>query len=161
MTIYGGGTTPLLLRSPIVVLTRYRSYQVVFGPAATLWFRFLATKVRLKNKNAEILARVVVDQTVFSPAHLFMFLSTMSLMEGKDPKQKLRRSYWPTMITNWSVWPVVQAVNFKFVPLEHRVLLVNVVALGQYGKGRRHRGYCLWLTELIGWNCYLSHVNSH
>jgi len=30
--------------------------------------------------------------------------------------------------------------NFKFVPLEHRVLVVNVISLG--------------------WNCYLSYLNS-
>lgn len=29
------------------------------------------------------------------------------------------------------VWPLVQAVNFRFVPLEHRVLVVNVVSLGE------------------------------
>jgi len=37
------------------------------------------------------------------------------------------------------IWPVVQFVNFKYVPLELRVLVVNVVSLG--------------------WNCYLSYLN--
>jgi protein Mpv17 len=33
---------------------------------------------------------------------------------------------------NWMVWPWVQMGNFKFVPLEHRVLVVNVISLGEW-----------------------------
>ena len=52
-------------------------------------------------------------------------------MEGTDPKEKLRGTYWEALKKNWMVWPLVQAVNFRFVPLEHRVLVVNVVSLGE------------------------------
>ena len=52
-------------------------------------------------------------------------------MEGSDPKEKLAKTYQPALIKNWTVWPWVQLVNFKMVPLEHRVLVVNVVALGE------------------------------
>lgn len=53
-------------------------------------------------------------------------------MEGTDPKEKLNNSYWNALQKNWMVWPAVQAINFKLVPLEHRVLVVNIVSLGQY-----------------------------
>lgn len=55
----------------------------------------------------------------------------MAIMEGTDPREKLESTYWEALKKNWMVWPVVQAVNFKFVPLEHRVLVVNVVSLGE------------------------------
>ena len=54
-------------------------------------------------------------------------------MEGTDPGEKVRGTYWEALKKNWMVWPAVQAVNFKFVPLEHRVLVVNVVSLGEWG----------------------------
>lgn len=54
-------------------------------------------------------------------------------MEGTDPREKLRGTYLEALKKNWMVWPGVQAVNFKFVPLEHRVLVVNVVSLGEWG----------------------------
>ena len=54
----------------------------------------------------------------------------MAIMEGTDPKEKLDKSFKTALIKNWTVWPVVQLINFKMVPLEHRVLLVNVVSLG-------------------------------
>ena len=57
----------------------------------------------------------------------------MAIMEGTDPGEKVRGTYWEALKKNWMVWPAVQAVNFKFVPLEHRVLVVNVVSLGEWG----------------------------
>ena len=57
----------------------------------------------------------------------------MAVLEGSDPGTKLRGAYWEALKKNWMVWPAVQAVNFRFVPLEHRVLVVNVVSLGELG----------------------------
>lgn len=51
-------------------------------------------------------------------------------MEGTSPKDKLDSTYWTALQKNWMLWPFVQAINFKLVPLEHRVLVVNVVSLG-------------------------------
>jgi protein Mpv17 len=112
----------------------------VFGPVATNWFKFLQNRVVLRNKNLEIAARVAADQLLFAPTNLFVFLSSMAIMEGSNPSEKLEKSYITALTKNWMVWPFVQLVNFKFVPLEHRVLLVNVISLG--------------------WNCYLSYINS-
>lgn len=115
---------------------------MIFGPAAASWYRLLNRHVVLRNKNAEIAARVVLDQTVFSPAFLGVFLVTMGYLDGHhDPKAHVREHYWDLLKTNWMVWPAVQLTNFKFVPLDHRLTFANFVA--------------------IGWNCYLSYVNSH
>lgn len=112
----------------------------VFGPGATIWYKALQKNINLKSTNATIAARVLVDQTVFASTNLFLFLSSMAYMEGTDPKEKLQSTYPNALIKNWMVWPAVQAINFKLVPLEHRVLVVNIVSLG--------------------WNCYLSYINS-
>lgn len=68
----------------------------------------------------------------FAPTNLFIFLNSMALMEGSDPKKKIESTYGRALTKNWMVWPAVQAVNFKYVPLEHRVLVVNVVSLGKW-----------------------------
>ena len=108
------------------------SFLVLFGPVATTWFKFLQHKVRLPNRKAEIIARVAVDQCLFAPTNLFVFLSTMALMEGSDPKKKLDKTYKTALMKNWTVWPFVQLTNFGLVPLEHRVMFVNVIALGGF-----------------------------
>lgn len=113
----------------------------VFGPGATLWYQMLQRRVKIPGSpNLEILARVGIDQTVFATTNIFLFLSSMAIMEGTDPKKKLDNSYFTALKKNWMLWPAVQFTNFKYVPLEHRVLVVNFVS--------------------IGWNCYLSYLNS-
>lgn len=113
---------------------------LIFGPAATHWYTFLANRVVLSTPNRSIFARIACDQFIFAPINMTLFLSSMAYLEGSSPSQRLRDA-WPVgMKNNFLLWPWVQAVNFKYVPLEHRVLVVNTVALG--------------------WNCYLSFLNS-
>lgn len=92
-----------------------------------------------RSRHLETVARVIVDQSVFAPTMIGVFLGSMAVLEGNDPRRKVETTWWPTVQTNWLVWPAVQAVNFTFLPLQHRVLFANVVS--------------------IGWNSYLSWVN--
>lgn len=55
----------------------------------------------------------------------------MAIMEGSSPLEKLKSSFGPAYKANLFVWPFVQGANFAFVPLELRVLVVNVVSLGE------------------------------
>ncbi|MCJ1403657.1 Protein required for ethanol metabolism [Xylographa trunciseda] len=112
----------------------------VFGPAATTWYKVLQSRINFRSQTGTIVARVLADQTIFASTNLFVFLSTMAVLEGSDPKAKLKSTYVEALKKNWMVWPGVQFVNFRYVPLEHRVMVVNVVS--------------------IGWNCYLSYLNS-
>jgi len=139
MALYGGGLLLELIINSNHIVTNW-FVAAMFGPAATNWFKFLQTKIVLKNKNLEIVARVAADQTLFAPTNLFIFLSSMAIMEGSSPSEKLEKTYTTALTKNWMVWPFVQLINFRFIPLEHRVLLVNVISLG--------------------WNCYLSYINS-
>lgn len=113
---------------------------VVFGPAATKWYQVLQSRVNFRSTTATTAARVLADQTIFASTNLLVFLTTMSVLEGGSPQEKLESSYLPILKANWAVWPAVQAVNFTLVPLQHRVLVVNIVSLG--------------------WNCFLSYSNS-
>ena len=117
----------------------------------------------LRNTKATIVARVVCDQTLFTPTHLFVFLSSMSVLEGTDPKEKLKKSFWGAYKANLMLWPWVQGVNFAFVPLEHRVLVVNIVSLGELTTPIRNPSWNqAMLTDdaPLGWNCILSLINS-
>ncbi|KAA8645370.1 hypothetical protein EYZ11_000429 [Aspergillus tanneri] len=112
----------------------------IFGPAATTWYGILQRHVVLKGTKSTIVARVVADQCLFTPTHLTCFLTSMAIMEGSDPVEKWRNSFFASYKANLAIWPLVQGVNFAIVPLEYRVLVVNLVSLG--------------------WNCLLSLINS-
>ncbi|BGP17451.1 hypothetical protein JCM10213_003266 [Rhodosporidiobolus nylandii] len=73
---------------------------------------------------AQLAKRVAADQLGMAPVSLVIFLLSMSLLEGLDGeqmKQKLRDNYWPILSVNWQVWPILQLINFRFVPLQYRV----------------------------------------
>ncbi|KAK3984875.1 hypothetical protein QBC44DRAFT_7437 [Cladorrhinum sp. PSN332] len=114
---------------------------LVFGPCASTWFGLLSKHVNFPGSpNRTILARVAADQGLFAPVFIGVFLSSMAVLEGGSPAAKLSESYFPALSANYMIWPFVQMVNFKFVPLQHRLVFVNVVS--------------------IGWNSYLSWLNS-
>ncbi|KAB8269012.1 integral membrane protein [Aspergillus flavus AF70] len=112
----------------------------VFGPVATKWFQFLQNRINLGSPGKTLVARVATDQLVCAPTMIGVFLSSMSLMEGGDPREKLKKTYWEALRTNWTIWPALQTVNLYLVPLQYRVLTVNVFN--------------------IGWNCFLSFLNN-
>lgn len=85
-------------------------------------------------------ARLALDQFVFAPISIGVFLSSMAVLEGTSPEEKLRRNYTTALKSQYYLWPAVQGINFTLVPLHHRVLFVNFIS--------------------IGWNCYLSHLNN-
>jgi protein Mpv17 len=131
----------------------------IFGPAATTWFAFLQRNVVLKSHKATIVARVIADQGLFTPTHLTCFLTSMAIMEGTDPIEKWRTSFLPSYKANLTIWPLVQGVNFSIVPLEYRVLVVNVVSLGELRPAQTSRFHSANMSG-SGWNCILSLINS-
>ncbi|OJJ85918.1 Mpv17/PMP22 family protein [Aspergillus glaucus CBS 516.65] len=113
---------------------------VVFGPVATKWFQFLQNRISSSTPARTLATRVAADQLVCAPTMIGVFLSSMSLLEGNDPREKLQRMYWEALRTNWTIWPILQGLNLYLVPLQFRVLTVNVLN--------------------IGWNCFLSFLNN-
>ncbi|ODV64324.1 Mpv17/PMP22 family protein ASCRUDRAFT_68316 [Ascoidea rubescens DSM 1968] len=93
--------------------------------------------------NLDTLARVTCDQLLFAPLGIPLYYSAMSLLENKsfnDLKENLLNNYKVTLLTNWAVWPFFQFLNFSLVPVQHRLLTVNIVS--------------------ILWNCFLSYRNN-
>ena len=41
----------------------------------------------------------------------------------------IKKAYAAALLLNWKVWTPCQVVNFKYVPVQYRVLFGNCVAL--------------------------------
>ncbi|QPG76593.1 hypothetical protein FOA43_003985 [Brettanomyces nanus] len=128
---------------------------IIFSPLVTKWYVWLNTSVRYPFRTLfrrqpsstqrsilDTICRTAADQLMWAPMGIPLYFMSISFMEGKgwqDVKQKLDDKYEETLINNWKVWPVFQALNFYFVSPDYRLLTVNIVS--------------------ILWNCYMSLEN--
>ncbi|RKP40181.1 hypothetical protein BJ085DRAFT_7005, partial [Dimargaris cristalligena] len=90
-----------------------------------------------------VLKRVVTDQCCWAPVGIGFFFVFISIAEGggfEGIKEKFQQNYLPALTANYKVWPLVQFVNFFYVPLALQVPFVSFVSLF--------------------WNSYLSWLNS-
>mmetsp|Transcript_69582 Transcript_69582/g.166914 ORF Transcript_69582/g.166914 Transcript_69582/m.166914 type:complete len:223 (-) Transcript_69582:57-725(-) len=79
-----------------------------------------------------VMSRVVVDQLTNMPLNMVMFLAWPALLTGQGlaaAAQKVREAFIPSVTFAWSIWPFVHPFNFRYVPLEHRLLVLNICSL--------------------------------
>lgn len=103
---------------------------VFISPILHVWYRFLGSAVPGTSTLA-IAKRLVLDQLVFAPTFLPIFLTALLTLEGDVAKvpEKLQNDWWPAVTANWVVWVPAQLINFRFVPGSLQVLFSNVVGL--------------------------------
>ena len=100
------------------------------GPALHFWYGTLG-KIVTAQGSAKAFISLVLDQGLFAPAFLCVFLSSLFTIEGKASEivPKLKQDFAPTVMANWNIWIPFQFLNFRFVPLNLQVAAANVVAL--------------------------------
>ena len=126
-------------------LTRFMSYGFLMAPIQFLWFGRLTKWFPITSKSGTIpaLKRVAMDQLVFAPVGLSAFFTFMTVAEGggrKDIVNKFRDVYVPTLRANYILWPAVQVLNFRVIPLQFQIPFVSTIG--------------------IAWTAYLSLKNS-
>jgi len=113
----------------LVRTLRFAAFGVSMGPIIGRWNKFLEHAFPLRSARGKVrlpslLKRVAADQTLMAPVGMALFVSSMGLMEGKKMSQvtqKYKDLFVPAMIANWKVWPAIQMINFRFMPLAYRV----------------------------------------
>ena len=78
-----------------------------------------------------VFSRVLVDQLTVMPLNMVAFLSWPSLLQGdlNGARRNVQEAFWPSVSFALSVWPFVHPLSFRYVPLEHRLLVLNVCSL--------------------------------
>uniref|UniRef100_A0A803KG64 Mitochondrial inner membrane protein Mpv17 n=1 Tax=Xenopus tropicalis TaxID=8364 RepID=A0A803KG64_XENTR len=108
---------------------KYKSSQR--GPVVGGWYKILDRIVPGSSKTVA-LKKMLLDQGAFAPCFLGCFLSIAGALNGLSGEQiwgKLKRDYTDALITNYYIWPAVQVANFYFIPLYHRLAVVQCVAV--------------------------------
>lgn len=113
------------------------------GPILRTWHVFLARAVEARSKRFTFIKMTLVDQTVMPTCFLSFFIAVMTFSRTysiEEVKEAWKSDFKPVLINSYKIWPAVQLLNFYFVPLSHRVLYTNVVAL-------LWNTYLAWKTE--------------
>ncbi|XVF40859.1 hypothetical protein PTKIN_Ptkin01aG0150500 [Pterospermum kingtungense] len=103
---------------------------VLVGPTLHFWYLSLSNLVKLPGAAGAFL-RLLLDQFLFSPIFIGVFLSTLVTLEGR-PSQvipKLHQEWFSAVLANWQLWIPFQFLNFRFVPQQFQVLAANFIAL--------------------------------
>ncbi|XP_036437076.1 protein Mpv17 [Colossoma macropomum] len=101
------------------------------GPVVGGWYKVLDRIVTGGTKSAA-LKKMLVDQVCFAPCFLGTFLGISGTLNGLSVEEnvaKLKRDYMDALISNYYLWPAVQIANFYFIPLHHRLAVVQIVAV--------------------------------
>ena len=104
----------------------------VLGPCGHHWYSRLdvfTNRLYKPRSWKNVGLKVALDTAIFNPIFLIIFFTTVSLLEGltlNDIGYKLYRDFVPSYAVDCSIWPPIQTVNFRFVPVKFQLLVVNL-----------------------------------
>ncbi|XP_076925736.1 protein sym-1-like [Bidens hawaiensis] len=107
------------------------------GPIGHFWYegldKFLQYRTRYPPKSIRFVAmKVALDGIVFSPVDLLVFFAYMGFASGKSVnqvKEEVKRDFIPVLVVEGRIWPFIQVVNFRYVPVRYQLLYVNLFCL--------------------------------
>ncbi len=108
-------------------LSRFMAYGFAMAPVQFRWFKFLERCFPITKTSAFLPAmkRVAFDQLIFAPFGIACFFTAMTVAEGGGRRavyQKMRDMYVPTLKANFMVWPAVQIINFRLMPVQFQLV---------------------------------------
>ncbi|KAL6549522.1 hypothetical protein OROHE_008639 [Orobanche hederae] len=103
-----------------------------FGWSNIAFLRYLSLSKIVTTPGASgALLRLLLDQLLFAPTFIGIFLSALMTLEGRpsDVIPKLQQEWFSSVLANWQLWIPFQFFNFRFVPQQFQVLAANFIAL--------------------------------
>jgi hypothetical protein len=139
-------------------LTRFMAYGFLMAPIQHKWFGFLSSVFPLTKSSGTVAAlkRVAFDQLIFAPVGkeqrlplqannakrgamtdkdltgLAVFFTYMTVAEGGGKRaitRKFQDVYIPALKANYMVWPMVQMINFRMLPLQFQIVRPTQILL--------------------------------
>lgn len=123
-----------LLQFDFERLSRFIAYGFMMAPVQFKWFQFLSKTFPLTKKDGlgSVLKMVAFDQLVFAPIGIATFFIVMTVAEGggrRAVSSKLRDMYMSTLKANYMVWPAVQIINFRLMPIQFQLPFVSTIGI--------------------------------
>lgn len=101
----------------------------VVGPVGYAWYPMLE-RVVLPGAALwrRVVAKTLVDLSVFGPAHTAGYLAVVGLLRGDTVAavaEALRHDFVPTLCAETAFFGCVQVVNFSVTPVRYQLLAIN------------------------------------
>lgn len=91
--------------------------------------RYIRKRLRLQPNSFRFVAtKVAVDGFLFGPLDLLVFFTYVGFSAGKSVpqiKEDVKRDFIPAFMMEGGIWPLLQVVNFRFIPVRYQLLYVN------------------------------------
>ncbi|XP_022160845.1 protein Mpv17-like [Myzus persicae] len=110
---------------------RYASIGCAIGPSLTLWYKTM-NRLGTQNTIPIVTKKILVDQLIASPiitGSIMIMSRVFSGDEWPQIQKKLENNYADVLLTSYTIWPAVQALNFTIIPQQYRVLTVQIVSI--------------------------------
>ncbi|KNA24138.1 hypothetical protein SOVF_018690 [Spinacia oleracea] len=114
----------------LFLITIYGFFYI--GPFGHFFHKVMDKIFRGKKGNTIVGKKVLLEQLTASPLKTIIFMMYYGLViEGRSwplVKSKIKKDYLPILLISWKFWPVVNWVNYRYMPLQLRVLFHSLVA---------------------------------
>jgi protein Mpv17 len=99
------------------------------GPSGHYFYNWLDKQIEGTGAK-EIAMKVAFDQIIWCPIFMTVFFTYLGLCNGDSATMivdKIKKDLFTACQGSWKVWPIVHAVNFKFISTKHRLVFINAV----------------------------------
>lgn len=81
-----------------------------------------------------IACKVAADTCILGPLNILGFFMVLTLNSGRGGekgvvKKKVQKDFVSTYLTESAAWVPLQSLNFKFVPVQYHLLVVNLATI--------------------------------
>ena len=104
---------------------------IYHGPSGHYFYNWLDSKITGKDSK-DVALKVAIDQICWCPIFMTVFFTYLGLVNGDSfgtIGTKIKTDLLSACQGSWKVWPIVHAVNFKFISSKHRLLFLNAVQI--------------------------------
>ncbi|EEC48438.1 predicted protein, partial [Phaeodactylum tricornutum CCAP 1055/1] len=102
---------------------------IYHGPSGHYFYNWLDGKIK-GTRAQDVALKVGIDQILWCPIFMTVFFTYLGLCNGDSFNtigNKIKNDLLSACQGSWKVWPIVHAVNFKFISSKHRLVFINAV----------------------------------
>ena len=104
---------------------------IYHGPSGHYFYNWLDNLIKGKEAK-DVALKVGIDQLFWCPCFMTVFFTYLGLVNGDSfgvIGDKIKNDLLSACQGSWKVWPLVHAVNFKFISNKHRLVFINSVQI--------------------------------